>query len=135
MKLLHATSAALFVRDDRAGGARLIAVASVDTLTPRRLTLLQRIPNDFPWPRAGMIVENAADTLMLPADDMNHPLGNELAAQNASALYMALRYDDELIGAMSALRPGSSPFGEGDRPFARAMADQVTLALTAVHVV
>jgi len=135
MALLHAGAASLSLYDTHTGGCRLIAVASIEARRSGGCpSVVQRIPDEFRRPSDDVALERD-EVLVLPDDDVDHPFVAELVALDATALYMALRYGDEVVGAMTVLREASERFSDRDRRDAHEIAHRATLALTTVRLV
>jgi len=57
-----------------------------------------------------------------------------LAQAASAAAYIALSYDDAVIGTLHVVRPAAVPFTASDRCLARDIGDHATLALATVKI-
>ena len=137
LSVLSADTASLSLYDARSRRYRVIAVASAQAAEPLRWPpVLQEIPLDFVSTRANATLDRTiSEVLVLPEDEPEHPVASLLVALDSTALYVALRSGDVVVGAMNVLRPAALVFTAGDRHLARSVADQATLVITTVRVV
>jgi GAF domain-containing protein len=130
LRLLHAEIAAMSLYDRRSHRHHRIAVASADRHWSDSRSLACRVPPDFPLAPS----RATRDVLVLPDDDPQHPFAAALAHAASAAAYIALSYDDAVIGTLHVVRPAAVPFTPNDRCLARDIGDHATLALATVRV-
>jgi hypothetical protein len=131
LRLLHAEVAALSLYDSRSERHHAIAVASTDGHWSSSRSLAAKVPPDFP----GTAPQRTDDPLVLPDDEPAHPFAALLATVSSTALYVALAYEDAIVGTLHVVRPAALPFAAEERRLARAAADHAILALATVRVV
>ena len=141
--LLHATSGALSLYDPQMDRYRLIAVVGDEAASDGCACwskVFQQMPGRFAWSDGTVLGGGPSmdagpdDVVVLPDDDPEHPVSVALAADATTTLYVALRYEDELTGAIEVIRPAARPFIAADRRVASSIARHAAVAVSGVQV-
>lgn len=126
---LKADTASLSLRDARTGRFRIVAVAHADSAATRWPAAVHGLAANVPptWNPA------TEDLVFVPADDPQRWLAFALDPRGGIALVAALRYGDEVVGALTAVRSLAFPFRATDRSLASRIAADASLVLTTVR--